>query len=266
MPVNYSTTALARDGTALRCMTEKSSCMLTNLQCGQQYTVTVKAMSSTCEGNSSEPEIVNSGKFVCWPECVKQIKPRQRQKARSHSVVNVSLLLPVPLMCLFATNTVFSVPCVPADVQGMVECSTNTLQASWNKTAGAASYVSTLKGAGGFSSSCRSANQTCLFPDLQCAQTYMFSVVAMNDRCNSSESEMISAKTGKCFNYSFKFEPFIFSKLTHIGKFILVYWQSMFFVIIREYYENKYFQCNQIFLIHLFQSTYIRICSFHGIC
>lgn len=81
MPVNYSTTALAGDGTALRCMTEKSSCMLTNLQCGQQYTVTVKAMSSTCEGNSSEPEIVNSGKFVCRPKCVKK-----KTKVRRHDL------------------------------------------------------------------------------------------------------------------------------------------------------------------------------------
>lgn len=63
MPVNYSATALDGDGTVLRCMTEDSSCTMTNLQCGQQYTVTVKAISSTCEGHSSVPEIVNSGKF-----------------------------------------------------------------------------------------------------------------------------------------------------------------------------------------------------------
>ncbi|KAL7397583.1 hypothetical protein ABVT39_024505 [Epinephelus coioides] len=150
MPLNYSVTALARDGTALRCMTEDSSCMMTNLQCGQQYNVSIKAISSTCEGHSSVMEIVNS------------------------------------------------VPCVPMNVQGMVECSTNTLQASWDAAAGAASYVSILKGAGGFSSSCSTSEQNCLFSDLQCAQTYMFSVVAMNDRCNSSESAMISATTAPC--------------------------------------------------------------------
>lgn len=64
MPVNYSATAMAGDGTALRCKTEDSSCTMTNLQCGQQYNVTVKAISSTCEGHSSVPDIVNSGKFV----------------------------------------------------------------------------------------------------------------------------------------------------------------------------------------------------------
>lgn len=84
------------------------------------------------------------------------------------------------------------------NVRGAMECSTNMLKAYWGATAGAASYVTTLKGAGGFSASCLTANQSCMFPQLQCAQTYMFSVVALNDRCNSSKSAMISATTGKC--------------------------------------------------------------------
>ncbi|XP_044055462.1 uncharacterized protein LOC122877670 [Siniperca chuatsi] len=150
MSVNYSATAMAQNGTALHCKTEDSSCTMTNLQCGQQYNVTVKPISSTCEGLSSVPEIVNS------------------------------------------------VPCVPVKVKGVVECSSNTLQASWDAAAGAASYISTLKGLGGFSSSCSTAVQSCIFPGLQCAQTYMFSVVALNNRCNSSESAMISARTAPC--------------------------------------------------------------------
>lgn len=62
IPLNYSTRALAKNGTALVCITQESSCALT-LICGEQYTVTVKAISSTCEGQSSVPEIVNSGEF-----------------------------------------------------------------------------------------------------------------------------------------------------------------------------------------------------------
>lgn len=61
MPVNYSATVLSPNGTALNCMTEASSCSVSTLQCGQQYTVTVKAVSSACESSSSVPTIVNSG-------------------------------------------------------------------------------------------------------------------------------------------------------------------------------------------------------------
>lgn len=95
------------------------------------------------------------------------------------------------------------------NVQGSVECSTNTLHASWDAAPGAASYVTTVYRAGGFSSSCYTYDQSCDFPDLECAQMYMFSVVAQNDRCNSSESAMVSAKTGKC---AYKSEPFILGK------------------------------------------------------
>ncbi|KAM9761579.1 uncharacterized protein fndc7b [Menidia menidia] len=150
IPVNYSAMAVPGNGTALHCVTENSSCTVDSLQCGQQYSVSVKPVSSTCEGNSSLPQMVNS------------------------------------------------VPCVPHNVQAMVECSTNTLQATWDVAAGAVSYVSTLKGEGGFSASCPTANRSCRFPALQCAQTYMFSVAALNDRCKSSESTMVTAATAPC--------------------------------------------------------------------
>lgn len=64
LPVNYSAIAVSSAGTELQCQTEDLSCTLPNLQCGQQYTVTVKAISSTCEGESSVQQVVNSGKFV----------------------------------------------------------------------------------------------------------------------------------------------------------------------------------------------------------
>lgn len=90
----------------------------------------------------------------------------------------------------------FLVPCVPMNVQGNVECSTNTLQVSWAAAAGATNYISTLTGPGDVSTSCLTANQICSFPSLRCAQTYNFSVVAINDRCNSTKSSTVSAKTG----------------------------------------------------------------------
>ncbi|XP_006797927.2 uncharacterized protein LOC102776891 [Neolamprologus brichardi] len=150
MPVNYSTTAVTTNGTTLRCVTQSSRCTMPELQCGQQYSVRVKPISSTCEGPSSVPEIVNS------------------------------------------------VPCVPLNIQTLVECSTNRVWGSWDAAPGAMYYISTLKGAGGFSTSCQTANQRCLFSGLQCAQTYMFSVMASNNRCNSSNSAMDTATTAPC--------------------------------------------------------------------
>lgn len=70
MALNYSATALAGDGTSLHCITEGSNCWM-DLQCGPQYNVTVRAISSTCEGQSSVPETVNSGKQCAFCKCRK---------------------------------------------------------------------------------------------------------------------------------------------------------------------------------------------------
>lgn len=186
MPVNHSATAVAADGTTLKCITEGSSCMMTNLQCGEQYAVAVTAVSSTCNGPSSVPEIINSGKI----ECI--------QEKKNYKIIFFALTEHNLTSSSFSFLISLSVPCVPDNIQGAVECSSNTLQASWNTAAGAVSYISTLTGAGHFSVSCPTANQSCHFPGLQCAHTYMLSVVALNNRCNSSESAKISVITGKC--------------------------------------------------------------------
>lgn len=176
MPLNYSATAWSRNGTAVHCTAEDANCTMNHLQCGEQYSVTVKAVSSTCEGQSSVPEMVHSGKTLVY--CI------------------VKLFSCVSAL-FFNSILSFSVPCVPANVQGLVECSTNILQASWDPAAGAASYTATLRGTGDFSTTCPSGNQSCLFTGLQCAHTYMLSVMAKSDGCNSAESAVISARTGK---------------------------------------------------------------------
>lgn len=185
MPINYSATALTRNGTGVHCTTEDATCIMTTLQCGEQYSVTVKAVSSTCEGQSSVPAIVHSGKCFIWP-------------IQGKTLFYCILKLFPGVSSLFFNHIIsFSVPCVPANVQGVVECSTNTLQASWDPAAGAASYTATLKGTGDFSTSCPSGNQSCLFTGLLCAQTYMLSVMSKSDGCNSAESAVISCRTGK---------------------------------------------------------------------
>lgn len=124
---------------------------------------------------------------------------QKMQQTKGHDPLIVKWFsLSSPCASLQTNIIPLSVPCVPVNLRGVVECATNTLQVSWDAAAGAESYISTLNGDGGFSSSCSTSDQSCSFPHLQCAQTYMFSVVAVNDRCNSSESAVMSARTGKC--------------------------------------------------------------------
>ncbi|PWA21255.1 hypothetical protein CCH79_00009504 [Gambusia affinis] len=214
LPVNYSTSAVSASGSVLRCFTDDYRCTLAGLQCGQRYTVSVKPISSTCEGRSSVQQVVNAGTSVTSRELCIPSLPLFTCWSGSHG----SALRCAPLAyqdgadlfrfrlvgtCIISLTFLvdiffFLVPCVPVNVQGNVECSTNTLQASWAAAAGATNYVSTLTRPGGVSTSCLTANQSCSFPSLQCAQTYNFSVVAINDRCNSTKSSTVSAKTAPC--------------------------------------------------------------------
>lgn len=178
IPMNYSATAVPANGTALQCTTQGSSCTIGGLQCGQQYTVRVKPISSSCEGLSSAPAIVYSGVSLF--------------SYQSHT----QKMLFLSIFANFYFHNFSLVPCVPMNVQGIVDCSTNMLQASWDKVSGALSYISTLTGAGNFYTSCTSVSQSCSFSQLQCAQTYSLSVMALSDRCNGSKSAIVTTKTG----------------------------------------------------------------------
>lgn len=136
-PLNYTVKAEKADGTVLLCQSDESSCVFNNLPCGEQYSVTVSPVSSTCMGESSDPQVVNTA------------------------------------------------PCVPSDMNGQIQCSDNTLHMSWSLAAGAAFHLSTMTGADGVSSECRSLDGFCSFASLQCAQTYTVTVNSSNDRCNS---------------------------------------------------------------------------------
>ena len=48
----------------------------------------------------------------------------------------------------------------------------------------------------GFSTTCTSGTHGCSFPNLDCAQDYSFSVVAINDLCTSTASARASVRTG----------------------------------------------------------------------
>lgn len=78
-------------------------------------------------------------------------------------------------------------------------CSTNTLHATWEAPCPTCdvSFNATLTGEGGFTASCATHSTECDFHDLQCAETYTLSVVAVSDTCNSFYSDAVTKPTGK---------------------------------------------------------------------
>ncbi|CAL8396350.1 unnamed protein product [Boreogadus saida] len=97
-----------------------------------------------------------------------------------------------------AAQSVRSVPCAPASLRRVMNCPSNTVQASWDSAPGALSYVSTVTDAHNDTASCSTSFHGCSFPGLTCARTYSFSVVALGNRCNSSVSHGAAVATAPC--------------------------------------------------------------------
>ncbi|CAL8268058.1 unnamed protein product [Arctogadus glacialis] len=97
-----------------------------------------------------------------------------------------------------AAQSVRSVPCAPASLRRVINCPSNTVQASWDPAPGALSYVSTVTDAHNESASCSTSFHGCSFPGLTCARTYSFSVVALGNQCNSPVSHGAAVATAPC--------------------------------------------------------------------
>ena len=86
---------------------------------------------------------------------------------------------------------------MPTNLQGHVDCSSNTLLASWGSAPGALTYTSMLTSSDGLSTPCSSSNPSCSFPGLKCSQKYSLRVFAGNSQCNSSTSASLNVTAGE---------------------------------------------------------------------
>lgn len=57
----YTATVTQRDGQSLSCYSDEEQCGIPNVQCGQNYTVTVVATRGDCQSDPSEPDMLQSG-------------------------------------------------------------------------------------------------------------------------------------------------------------------------------------------------------------
>ncbi|TNN29231.1 Fibronectin type III domain-containing protein 7 [Liparis tanakae] len=236
---SYAGRALGADGHNVTCDPgTELGCRLHGLHCGTTYTFTVSASDGDCRSPDSEPVVQSTAPCavervtnslncttntltVSWAPGSTPLNHSVTALAAGAAALRCSTEASsctlTPLRCGRSYNVtvnaisgtcegrgsdtaiVHSVPCVPEGVRGAVECSTNTVMASWDAGGGEESYISRLEGAGGFSSSCPTANTSCLFPGLRCAQTFTLSVTATStSSCDSAGSAEISTRTAPC--------------------------------------------------------------------
>uniref|UniRef100_A0A3Q2Q8R1 Fibronectin type-III domain-containing protein n=1 Tax=Fundulus heteroclitus TaxID=8078 RepID=A0A3Q2Q8R1_FUNHE len=229
--------ALGSRGHRAECTTNKTSCSLPGLQCGEVYTVSVVGANDNCPGLQSSPLSLKTepcspsnvtSQVICgaraaqvfWSPSVnaesydvRATSPGQTLTCSSSSS-NCTL---TPLVCGQAFDVQVSasdgtctsnysspfrqqpVPCTPENVTTDLQCGSNDLTVSWTSSPHPLSYsVMAVPLDGGGSITCNTNNASCVLRGFGCGQTVNVSVKASSDICSGPYSPTQTVRTGPC--------------------------------------------------------------------
>ncbi|XP_059839508.1 fibronectin type III domain-containing protein 7-like [Hypanus sabinus] len=229
--------ATADGGDMQQCSANDTLCDITDLSCGETYTVTVLAHDDTCD--SAESPSITTRTVSCIPQNLDVHLDCDTNDASvlwSHTKGAVSYSATVegsdghPVSCETAntecqiTNlhcgqvynlTVraldgvcdssqssqfeFStVPCAPDNISINLDCDTKSTSVTWAKAEGALWYITTAEGQDEHVSLCNTTETSCDFVDLHCSHTYSITVKAMDAYCQSINASVFETKTAPC--------------------------------------------------------------------
>nr|XP_055057047.1 uncharacterized protein LOC129441425 [Misgurnus anguillicaudatus] len=235
--VVFSVSAVNAQGVQLACgPLNGQSCVVDGLQCGQTYTFGVNATQGQCTSTSntlqrqtapyapqniqSKTNCGNNTVSVSWSSSNGTVSYRttlECSNGQTYTCRTTATGCDITNMPCGQTCTVKSVaegatcnssigigpnmttvPCVPAHVQGSVDCTSGNISLSWNQSVGAVSYTATAQGNGGYASVCNSTGPACVFSNLLCGMNYSFSVSASDGTCSTAPSQSILLTTVPC--------------------------------------------------------------------
>ncbi|XP_063282186.1 fibronectin type III domain-containing protein 7-like [Pelobates fuscus] len=221
----------------LQCNTSDTSCELQNLECGQNYTVTVWAEDGTCRGPDSPRVTFQS--VPCIPQNITAavmcgvnsliVTWNVSSGATGYSAAAVgsqgqlvttniedtTCLLPnlecgeVYYLTVLAMNDecksaespvleIVSAPCSPLHLTALPQCSPLGASASWESSIGAKSYTATFIGMDGDRTSCSTNNTSCSVSELHCGQVYNITATAYDNNCFSLTTNITQISSAPC--------------------------------------------------------------------
>ncbi|KAF7202765.1 putative LOC107392962-like protein [Nothobranchius furzeri] len=227
--LRYTVVAESTLGAIANCNTTKLWCTLTNLTCGQQYSVQVTAQDNICSSLPSPPvdfqsvpcipnnvsvalDCITNSILVDWlfAEGALRYKVKAQSSTGQVSTCNANItscelgslqcgqtynVTAVALndQCSSPPSNMLqmeTVPCPPKNVAVVLDCYSNTAQVNWQASRGAQSYIVQALGIEEGESSCSTNSLSCTLQDLKCGFTYNVSVIAVDSMCNVSQSDV----------------------------------------------------------------------------
>ncbi|XP_041862145.1 fibronectin-like [Melanotaenia boesemani] len=235
--LSYTTIAQGRGGYASTCNSNETTCLLNNLLCGHNYSVTVSASDDKCKSAGSAVVALNTAPcvpqrvtadMVCsndtgvvsWEEGDGVSSYRVRafgpdgHKTECNST-KTGCKLP-SMHCGQVYNLTVtakdgrcdnshaylnlkSVPCRPTSVKASLNCHLNSASVTWEQASGALSYVAVgVTADRNYRAECNNTLTYCDLSNLQCGQTYNVKVFSQDESCSSVESEKAPVRTAPC--------------------------------------------------------------------
>ncbi|KAJ8390469.1 hypothetical protein AAFF_G00104040 [Aldrovandia affinis] len=234
---SYRATATDGNGTTLSCTTQSDSCPITRVTCGELYLVRVTAISEDCNSTSNitknfETVPCPPRNLVVESKCSSNLIIVKWDPTNNTNYYVATALATTgevtecrttELYCHFTDTgcgqgyqyTVYSVsslcnsasspaidvrtaPCNPTNVKTVVECQSDVLTITWDRSDGALSYFVEVQGNRGDRYNCTKFDNSCAVPAMQCGESLSVWITASNDNCNSGRVLGEVAKTGLC--------------------------------------------------------------------
>ncbi|XP_067894181.1 fibronectin type III domain-containing protein 7-like [Heterodontus francisci] len=229
--------ATAEGSNVQHCSANDTLCDITDLNCGETYTITVHAHDDSCD--TAESPSITMKTVSCIPQNLDvqlDCNTNDASVSWTHTKGAVSYSATVEgsdgqmVSCDTATRqcqitdlhcgqmynlTVTALegvcdnsqsskfefstaPCAPLYIYTNLNCDTKSTRVTWEKSDGALWYVTTAEGQDGHVTLCNTTETRCEFMDLHCSQTYLITVKAMDGYCESVNTSFFETETAPC--------------------------------------------------------------------
>ncbi|XP_062308247.1 uncharacterized protein LOC134012721 [Osmerus eperlanus] len=232
----YTAVAQLNGSNVDSCTSTLTSCDLSQLRCGNKYTVIVLAGDGTCNSTTLAsttvqtapcPPVIQNHTLDCSTNRASVFWALSKDvvgvlinatsasghsascQSNSTSCVLTNLLcgqnyttqgFSLGSQCNSKPSDAFQIvtaPCIPANVKAQYTCGTSKAVLSWDETLGRDSFYA-LVTSGNHSESCRTAGTQCSITSLRCGQLYNATVYAISALCNSSQPGTTQIQTAPC--------------------------------------------------------------------
>ncbi|XP_063741970.1 fibronectin type III domain-containing protein 7-like [Eleginops maclovinus] len=233
---SYVAVATGLDGRAQQCVTNSTYCTWSDLHCGEEYTVVVRANNGNCTSLPSNSSVIYMD--PCVPQnlaatvnCdIKVVSLSWDASNGTHLYMvsgeagnkttavttnvttvhfsdfscgqNYSLTVtPQNQHCpgnSTASTFIQTWPCPPAGVSTKQDCLSGIVMVIWQATNGSDYYTATMQTDTGISTICMSDSNECSVPGLNCGHNFSVSVTASNQQCNITSSHTTSLQSVPC--------------------------------------------------------------------